>query len=470
MAGKTMFDRETRPASEKLRFDDFNDMPPLTGMKRKEKELVVGMINVWYEFVPESYDGSEEVPLVVQCHGGGQDGLRWAEKNIWHEIAQEKNLIVVFPNSPRPGAWHCDDLDIQFLCDLIQHLESVYRIDKSRIYMQGMSNGDMMTLSFTMEHPEILAGAAYTSGPTIREMLRKEHASGPLPVLQERGELDLNFMLEPGTEDVYEKRYNMNDENRAIWEEVNETAEVLPKLSIQGKNNILYYEGKKAPLIAWEIHGMGHREPASSAQMYWDYLYSGCRNVDGEHLWADPVKKIEGDEDTWILALGSNKAYHKDGMIPLTDLPQGVVRVFEPREQDKKPLDLHEMAQQDTYYAPVECLAGLFGADASFSDDGQEAEIKLQDGRIVKLWKHRCLVSVDGEYTELQHPCFLRYGVLYFPVEEFCRLILGKQVTTAHDVICISDHYALLGKYTARILCRILGGKMRPHERIPWND
>ena len=48
------------------------------------------------------------------------------------------------------------------------------------------------------------------------------------------------------------------------------------------------------------------------------------------------------------------------------------------------------------------------------------------------------------------------------------RLVMGKQVSVAHDVMCISDHYALLGKYTARIISRILGGTMRPHEQVDW--
>ena len=32
--------------------------------------LADGLTDTWYEYVPESYDGSKKVPLVVSNHGG----------------------------------------------------------------------------------------------------------------------------------------------------------------------------------------------------------------------------------------------------------------------------------------------------------------------------------------------------------------------------------------------------------------
>ena len=102
----------------------------------------------WYEYVPASYDGSQPVPLILQLHGGGNDGMRWSNYTIWHLMAEKKGFLVVYPNAPVPGMWMCGDEDIAFLEALIRHLGGKYRVDSSRIYMQGMSNGEMMDACF----------------------------------------------------------------------------------------------------------------------------------------------------------------------------------------------------------------------------------------------------------------------------------------------------------------------------------
>lgn len=469
---KALMDRvvqQNRPPVEMIPFESLNEVPPYDRLERKEAEIVRGMRNVWYEYVPACYDGTQKVPLVVQVHGGGQDGLRWASYTVWHELAERNNLIIIYPNSLKAGRWDCDDEEIQYLYDLIHRMCNLYEIDESRIYMQGMSNGDMMTLAFTMKHPEILAAAGYTSGPSTEEGIDGDKPVGALPIIQERGELDVNFMLSRDTEDVYEKRYHMNDINRELWEEINGTKDVFPAVTIQGKDNFLVWEGKNAPILNWEIKDMGHREPVYAAQVYWDCLYSGCRLVNGTHYFDHPQKVLDGDDDLYIIALGSARAYHKRGILTISSLPQGVVRMMVPAPGNHfAPLKLNEMAQTEAMYAPVEMLQVMFGAEIKTQDAGRTVTICLPDKQTVILRKDSLLVEIDGRFTAMQKPCILYFGCFYIPVEEFMRLVMGKQVSVAHDVMCISDHYALLGKYTARIISRILGGVMRPHEHVDW--
>ena len=67
-----------------------------------------------------------------------------------------------------------------------------------------------------MRHPQVLAAAGYTSGPSSEEGIDGDRPVGALPIIQERGELDINYMLSKDVEDVYEKRYHMNDINREL--------------------------------------------------------------------------------------------------------------------------------------------------------------------------------------------------------------------------------------------------------------
>ena len=167
-------------------------------------------------------------------------------------------MIIVYPNSPDYECWTCQKRDIQYLYDLIQLLRQKYAIDESRIYMQGMSNGDQMTMAFTMAHPEILAAAGYATGPSDEEVLDGDLPIGPLPIIQMRGEKDINWKLTPETEDIYENRYHMNDLNREIWLDVNGVEDEIPSLTIQGKDNFCIIPGRTrrsstGKLLPWAI-------------------------------------------------------------------------------------------------------------------------------------------------------------------------------------------------------------------------
>ena len=127
-------------------------------------------------------------------------------------------------------------------------------------------------------------------------------------------------------------RYSMNDLNREIWLDVNGARDCLPILSISGKDNFLFYPGKNAPIINWEIVGMGHREPVYGAQVFWDRLYSGCRREDGNIVLSEPCLPIRGDEDTVVVCMGSNKLYRAGEIIPFGKGNANAARMFVPAD------------------------------------------------------------------------------------------------------------------------------------------
>ncbi len=457
-----MEQRVMRSAAETVDFEVLNRIPAPEGLQEVRGEIVPGMNNVWYEYVPSSYDNSRDVPLVVQIHGGGNDGKRWADITIWHLLAEKEGFIVIYPNSRKYGMWVCDDTDIDYLYDLIHLMCEKYRIDRSRIYMQGMSNGDMMTLAFSMKHPEVLAAAGYMTGPSAEELLEGDRPVGALPILQMRGELDVNWKLTPETKDVYANRYGMNDLNREVWENVNGRTEEVPRVSIRGKDNYMLFPGKNAPIINWEIKSMGHREPTSSAQELWDRLYSGCRRIDGKPVVNKPNMEITGDQDLILLALGSGKAWTQNRVVDISGVTDGVVRVMLPAQRGHFcPVPLGEMAETEVLCAPAEFFSRVMGAKMTCRDAGETVSLVFPNGKNVTLRSKALLVEIDGRYEELQKPCILLGAVLYVPIAELCRMLFGSCVTVANDVICIANHYAELGRYTARVICRLLGGKAR---------
>ena len=79
------------------------------------------------------------------------------------------------------------------------------------------------------------------------------------------------------------------------------------------------------------------------------------------------------------------------------------------------------------------------------------------------------LYDVDGKLCELQKPCILLGGALYIPIGELMQQLYGSHVSIADDVMCISGHYAELGRYTAQLIRRLLGGVMRPRLKPVWD-
>lgn len=470
---KTGMKQIAQPVVDVVNFEITNKVPPVQGLKECKKEIMQGYQNVWYEYVPEFYDGSRKVPLVVQIHGGGNDGKRWAEMTIWHELAEKEGFIVIYPNSPEYGCWPCEEEDIQYVYDLISHIKSKYVIDETRVYMQGMSNGDMMTLAFSMRYPEVLAGAAYMTGPSAEEILDGDMPSGALPIIQMRGELDINWNLTRETTDIYENRYKMNDLNREIWEKVNGTEDIIPILSIEGKDNYLYYKGTNAVIINWEIQGMGHREPVYSSQVVWDRLYSGCKRENGAVIIDKIIYENQGDKDIVIIAAGANKVYSSGKIISISEMKTASARIMLPAETAHFcPVELEEMCETEVMCVPAEFFVQVYNAKLAYQNSGERAILMLEDKRVVILMADSLLVYADGKYLAMQKPCIQRCGVFYVPVAEFCQIILNKQVSMADDVMCITNHYALLGRYTARIIRKLLGGTLRPRrkEDIKWRD
>ena len=463
---KSMIRKMGRQAVSVVNFEGMNRVPPPAKLQEAKGEIVPGMENIWYEYIPDCYRRDKPLPLVIQLHGGGNDGRRWADYTVWHELAERKGMIIVYPNSPDYECWTCQKRDIQYLYDLIQLLRQKYAIDESRIYMQGMSNGDQMTMAFTMAHPEILAAAGYATGPSDEEVLDGDLPIGPLPIIQMRGEKDINWKLTPETEDIYENRYHMNDLNREIWLDVNGVEDEIPSLTIQGKDNFLYYPGKNAPIINWEIASMGHREPVYGAQVFWDRLYSGCRREAGA-IQADlPANPLTGDEDTVLLAMGSHLVFKKNQMLPIGRPGTGAARMFIPAALPHFcPVNTGEMCETEVLCAPAEFFAVVYGAEIQYENAGETCILSFPEGRHVVLYSNAVLFEDQGEFRALQKPCVLLCGTFFVPVGELCQMLFGSFVSIADDVMCISSHWAVLGQYTARVIRKLLGGEMRPRKK-----
>ena len=193
-------------------------------LKEYRAVLADDIEDVWYEYVPNSYDPEKKTPLVVSMHGGLMTGWGQAVYTSWTLVADREGFIVVFPNAASKRMWmmecdwekvietlgqisgdvpllhkpenHVEDYhDVKKTVKLIEKMKEKYNIDAGRIYMQGMSMGNAMTGQFARYMGSILAGAAGSGCPTNSKLLfdnrhKVINQSGPLDIWQSRLELD----------------------------------------------------------------------------------------------------------------------------------------------------------------------------------------------------------------------------------------------------------------------------------------
>jgi len=148
----------------------------------------------YYEALPPSYDSSDkQFPLLVFLHGGGElgdgspDMLPLIARNSVTERLEEKTLPTSFTSngqsfsfviiSPQFEEWpSVEDVHV-----VIEHALSKYRIDRSRIYLAGLSMGGGATWEYAgSEHGNLLAaivpicGASWADSAVAKKIAANE--------------------------------------------------------------------------------------------------------------------------------------------------------------------------------------------------------------------------------------------------------------------------------------------------------
>lgn len=117
-------------------------------------------------------DTAGPYPLVVALHSLFHTA---DETNNWGltQLAQTAGFAMVSPNGVE-GSWNAGSCcsyaaskgidDVSYLHALIQHLETNYPIDPTRVVIVGLSNGGMMAYRYACEYPGDVAGIAVVAG------------------------------------------------------------------------------------------------------------------------------------------------------------------------------------------------------------------------------------------------------------------------------------------------------------------
>jgi polyhydroxybutyrate depolymerase len=158
-----------------------------------------GVKRTYLLYVPKSVDPATPVPLVIAIHGYAEWPAHEALISHWNELADENGFIVVYPSGTSfPKHWRTygtsNDssdpfIDVRFISDLIDLLQSQYKIDPARIYANGLSNGGGMSYLLACTLSNRIAAVGGVSGAYVFPMDECK-PSRPVPMMIFHGTAD----------------------------------------------------------------------------------------------------------------------------------------------------------------------------------------------------------------------------------------------------------------------------------------
>ncbi|TGL11337.1 extracellular catalytic domain type 1 short-chain-length polyhydroxyalkanoate depolymerase [Leptospira meyeri] len=176
--------------------------------------------------VPKSYSPNKETPLLFVLHGGGGDMEIQSNEEYYHQISksEENGHIVVFPNgyskykSGKIATWNAGNCcaeardkkidDVGFIKEVLNHTTKQMRIDKSKVYSTGMSNGAMMTYRLACEMTDTFSAIATVAGT---DNTASCNPSKPISVLHIHAKDDDKVLFNGGAGNSFKDRSLVTD-------------------------------------------------------------------------------------------------------------------------------------------------------------------------------------------------------------------------------------------------------------------
>lgn len=138
--------------------------------------LVDGMIRPYTLILPRNYKPWHAYPVIIGF-GGVSHTASKARSYERFESAAGDRAIVVYPQGldnawgGAPYAHTSINSDIRFIRAVVDNVGLTHRLDRSRIYAAGLSNGGGMAAALACHAPDLVAGVAGVSGayynPTV---------------------------------------------------------------------------------------------------------------------------------------------------------------------------------------------------------------------------------------------------------------------------------------------------------------
>ena len=155
-------------------------------------------------FVPPTLDRRRPAPLVLVLHGGANSVEDTVKTTRFDREAAAGDFIVAYPEGTR-REWNAGTCcgsapsrnpdDVGYLTRVLDQVEADYSIDKTRVFVAGVSNGAMMAYRFACERADRVTAVGSVAGAVVVDGCRP---SRPVSVLEIHGTEDQLIPYEGG--------------------------------------------------------------------------------------------------------------------------------------------------------------------------------------------------------------------------------------------------------------------------------
>jgi polyhydroxybutyrate depolymerase len=172
------------------------------------RTIVVGGVTRSYVLhVPSSYDGNEQVPLVLDFHAVGGSGMTERTSSPYPAVLDPEGVIMAFPDGlkgPAGTAWNvgpccvADVDDVAFARALVQEVRGLGCVDPKRVYAVGVLTGGGMAHYLACEAADVFAAVAPAAFDLLAENVDECQPQRPVTVISFRGTADVRVPYEGG--------------------------------------------------------------------------------------------------------------------------------------------------------------------------------------------------------------------------------------------------------------------------------
>lgn len=227
--------------------------------------------------------------LVVVLHGCTQSANVYDTGSGWSELAGKHGFAVLFPQQRRsnnsnlcfnwylPGDARRGRGEALSISQMVQHMAARYGLDRSQVFITGLSAGGAMTSVMLAAYPELFAGGAiiaglpFASANTLPEALERMRGQGSPPrrELSARAKAAADHEGHPPTLSVWHgTRDAIVDPANATdivdqWRDLHGLGDIDGKIDTLGTHRReTWSDTQGRPLIErYDISGMGHGTP-----------------------------------------------------------------------------------------------------------------------------------------------------------------------------------------------------------------
>jgi polyhydroxybutyrate depolymerase len=238
-------------------------------------------------YVPESYDATTPVPLMLNFHGFGGSSLEQLRSSDMRALAESENFILIYPqgtmlegyahwNTYLPGGDNKSDVDdFGFVEAMLDELSLNYAIDSDRVYATGYSNGGDFTYTLACFLSDRVTGIASVSGLMWEGTLSECVTTHPTAVLSIHGTSDNSRPY-----DGWEGYLLSIVDSTAFWNDQNNITSAATITNVSNNIERFDYVGGDGNVANrhYKIRGGGHiwfsitDDGIQTDQIIWEYL------------------------------------------------------------------------------------------------------------------------------------------------------------------------------------------------------